>query len=446
MIMAKSFGLQLAVFVLIWFNLHHPNQTSDDHGPWAHNSFMKDVQNISRLLNKTECWMCMHIPTLEEGGLFMHAVPFNTTGWKQFPWSRGTLSNAMVNYTVYTIGSRIQEKAAFCWEYKNTAKNSVLVGRYPYCNITFQLSNNMTRPHPFKKIPLFEPLDDFSDYMCTYQITGCSLSTGCYPGNTDTMSTLFLCSIVRAMARQTVQSSNTTTNILSNVWMLCGRRAYQRIPPRWSGRCTLGFLAPSVFVSDQPPSGRLRNRRDLENGLGGPGSTGTQIARSIFPSMGVAMNYRDIYALNNWTMHMFNATIQTTKLLNKEVAEIREIVLQNRYALDIILASKGGVCALIHSHCCVYISDYKANITGTIEHMEDMVRHDPLQSDGSGAINIWDALWSWLPDGTWLRSLVSGTVTHQQVNLVTTPITAVQQPLLTKPAFTLPSDTEDDFL
>lgn len=51
---------------------------------------------------------------------------------------------------------------------------------------------------------------------------------------------------------------------------------------------------------------------------------------------------------------------ETNKALTNWATEqkgIRKLVLQTTIALDIVLASKGGVCALIHQHCCIYIPD-----------------------------------------------------------------------------------------
>lgn len=47
---------------------------------------------------------------------------------------------------------------------------------------------------------------------------------------------------------------------------------------------------------------------------------------------------------------------------------IRQTVLQNRMALDFILAEKGGTCAIIDTECCTYIPDESTNITSLSEH------------------------------------------------------------------------------
>ncbi|NXA57397.1 ERVV2 protein, partial [Nothocercus julius] len=39
----------------------------------------------------------------------------------------------------------------------------------------------------------------------------------------------------------------------------------------------------------------------------------------------------------------------------QKVSEIAEIAIQNTVALDMLLASQGGVCTVINTSCCVYI-------------------------------------------------------------------------------------------
>ncbi|KAM4619632.1 uncharacterized protein O3C94_021122 [Discoglossus pictus] len=60
-------------------------------------------------------------------------------------------------------------------------------------------------------------------------------------------------------------------------------------------------------------------------------------------------------------------------------------------ALDYVLASKGGVCALVGKECCSYIDDNSAIVTDDIEQTRDIA--DRLnQFQGT----IWDDMFSWL--------------------------------------------------
>ncbi|NXM81672.1 ERVV2 protein, partial [Oenanthe oenanthe] len=50
-----------------------------------------------------------------------------------------------------------------------------------------------------------------------------------------------------------------------------------------------------------------------------------------------------------------NCTIDAIIALQKEVKSLSQVVLQNRMALDLPLASQAGVCTVINTTCCVYI-------------------------------------------------------------------------------------------
>ena len=102
--------------------------------------------------------------------------------------------------------------------------------------------------------------------------------------------------------------------------------------------------------------------------------------------MGTMMNYYDLHALNNWTISMFNDMITAITLLKKEQSEIRDFVLQTRYAVDMLLASEGGICAVVHTHCCMFISDYTPNIIALYHIWKILLR---LTSDSFGFRSNW---------------------------------------------------------
>ncbi|ROL43554.1 Endogenous retrovirus group V member 1 Env polyprotein [Anabarilius grahami] len=51
---------------------------------------------------------------------------------------------------------------------------------------------------------------------------------------------------------------------------------------------------------------------------------------------------------------------------------LKLVALQNRAALDYLLAKDGGVCAVIGDQCCTYIPDIDHNMTDVIEHMTQL--------------------------------------------------------------------------
>ncbi|NXR21015.1 ERVV2 protein, partial [Cinclus mexicanus] len=54
----------------------------------------------------------------------------------------------------------------------------------------------------------------------------------------------------------------------------------------------------------------------------------------------------------NWTNYAISA-------LQQEVTSLSKVVKQNQMALDLLLATKGSVCAVINTSCCVYVDQTK---------------------------------------------------------------------------------------
>jgi len=53
---------------------------------------------------------------------------------------------------------------------------------------------------------------------------------------------------------------------------------------------------------------------------------------------------------------MENLTIHAMENLQTEVSSLSKVVLQNLMALDLLTAKEGGVCMIINTSCCAYIS------------------------------------------------------------------------------------------
>lgn len=58
---------------------------------------------------------------------------------------------------------------------------------------------------------------------------------------------------------------------------------------------------------------------------------------------------------------------------------------------------------LVHSHCCMFIPDNNVSISATIDHMETMIAENPLKTTEG---DPWNWLYSWLPDGGWIRHIM----------------------------------------
>ncbi|XP_060134342.1 endogenous retrovirus group PABLB member 1 Env polyprotein-like [Zootoca vivipara] len=258
------------------------------------------------------------------------------------------------------------EVAPRCFRFNHDS--SRFLGPYPYCNWTYEYVNgsscflNVTTQRGRPKVTI----NNVTRYMTFYQQATCRDFHSWF----DWMK----------------KSWRSTCVLQSNMWLLCGKKAYKEIPSAFSGTCTLGVVIQLVYKLDALPHTRLRNKHEVNPPF--TQYTDTQIARSILPLLGVAMNYRDLHHLANWTEALFNDTVKGMKLINTELQ-------------DVILASERGVCALIHSHCCMYVQDNGPNITHTIQEMENLVAAQPLQP--AVGFDPWEWLLSWLPNGAWIR-------------------------------------------
>lgn len=112
-----------------------------------------------------------------------------------------------------------------------------------------------------------------------------------------------------------------------------------------------------------------------------------------------------------------NETTKTIILPSEEQKQLRIVALQNRMALNYVLAEQGGVCALINDTCCTYIPDYSINITNHINKVKEAVaalrRRPKTMLDGiSDSIkgwfnNLFGNLGKWLSDILYFVSWVS---------------------------------------
>ena len=97
-------------------------------------------------------------------------------------------------------------------------------------------------------------------------------------------------------------------------------------------------------------------------------------------------------ALTNFTQQALQDSQKAISALNAEQAQIRKVVLQNRWALDILTAVQGGTCAIIHTQCCTYIPDMSMNVTHFTKHMKKMI--GAMDTPEASIVSLWEMLTS----------------------------------------------------
>ncbi|XP_041440068.1 syncytin-2-like [Xenopus laevis] len=142
-------------------------------------------------------------------------------------------------------------------------------------------------------------------------------------------------------------------------YFLCGQAAYRVVPPNTRGSCSLVRLVSASYIADghkdlmvqRRVSVGRRTRRELF-------SAGDH-AWAWFPAWtgwGIELMKR----LNNFSIimdEMFNETVEAMREISSEQRQLKTLMLQEKMALDYLLASKGGFCEFIGEDCCTWVED-----------------------------------------------------------------------------------------
>lgn len=195
------------------------------------------------------------------------------------------------------------------------------------------------------------------------------------------------------------------------VWV-CGDRAFHYLPVKpWTGCCYPAFMSvgATVYVADKEKVQLRRKRSTLIGGempnyykgsvLWDPWtSVGAEIGWTLFFRGGTAATINKLNGLAWQVLALANGTEKALGLINEEMSMIRETVIQNRLALDMLTAEKGGVCKMLGISCCFHIPDYHENVTDIINHMQKAIKdpNDGVDSWVDWLQNVWGEWGYWL--------------------------------------------------
>uniref|UniRef100_A0A673CGX1 Uncharacterized protein n=1 Tax=Sphaeramia orbicularis TaxID=375764 RepID=A0A673CGX1_9TELE len=197
-------------------------------------------------------------------------------------------------------------------------------------------------------------------------------------------------------------------SLTATVWV-CGQNVYQFLPPNWCGVCHLARLLPDVRVVgnltyshpyyphvQRPIHSRVRRGSDpktrvrikqWEKGVG-----------AVVPMWGLPKlaHYIDDIAVD--LEDVTKSVTEGFSAVSAEIKALRNVALQNRAALDYVLASSGGVCHVIGQECCTFIPDVSGNLTYVVDHLNELLirqfNRDAPPPEGFD-------LWNWLTSGPW---------------------------------------------
>ncbi|CAH2310434.1 Hypothetical predicted protein [Pelobates cultripes] len=168
-------------------------------------------------------------------------------------------------------------------------------------------------------------------------------------------------------------------------YWLCGRWADKKLPCKMKIDCTLGMVMPAIYPTKTLPENTHQHWQKRDTDLSGfKMNRNMQFWVSLFPMVGVGMMITNLNLLIDTIDDAFNSTGFAISLLNYEQEQIRQVALQNRIALDYLLAAEGGVCKRIGGKaCCVWIEDKSGKVKHELQHLEEIQKRfrKPLTTD-----------------------------------------------------------------
>ncbi|XP_053571894.1 syncytin-2-like [Bombina bombina] len=163
-------------------------------------------------------------------------------------------------------------------------------------------------------------------------------------------------------------------------YWLCERWAVKIIPCSHLSPCYLGYIFPALSIHDTLPNAKLRTRRASDFTV--KTSTAEIATASWFPTAAVMRLYYKLNLFATLVDAAFNSTADAIESLTMRQEQIAQTALQNRMALDYLLAAEGGVCKRIGSSCCVFIWNNTGRIHHDLDTLHDIQSHIRKQPTG----------------------------------------------------------------
>uniref|UniRef100_A0A665TEN1 Envelope protein n=1 Tax=Echeneis naucrates TaxID=173247 RepID=A0A665TEN1_ECHNA len=229
--------------------------------------------------------------------------------------------------------------------------------------------------------------------------------------------------------------ANASTMIIArgDLFWYCGDKTlHLSLPASWSGTCAMVRLAVPLVLLGSRDTGSAHNRRKRNTFEIGTGST------TYMDSIGIPRGVPDEYKLADQVaagfenmpilsalfpitpnknvdrinyvhynvLRLANATRDAVSGLSEQLAATSLMTVQNRIALDMLLAEKGGVCSMFQGLCCTFIPNNTAPDGSVTRALEGLRTLSQEMHDNSGINNPFGGVFEqWF--GKWKNLVVS---------------------------------------
>ncbi|KAL2102117.1 hypothetical protein ACEWY4_001285 [Coilia grayii] len=184
---------------------------------------------------------------------------------------------------------------------------------------------------------------------------------------------------------------------VNGTMFVCGKYAYPYLPPQWQGTCYLAYVIPAVrTVERQHLFKNHRPKRDMFGNHLLVATPTQKFFSALIPTYGMTVALDEIRDLATIVEKVANDSSIAIKEMNGELRALRMMTLQNRLALDIVLAAKGGTCAVIEQECCTFVPDTSQDVDKFVTDIYKQVStlKTDLQTGSKGwSLTEWISSW-----------------------------------------------------
>ncbi|XP_058650483.1 uromodulin-like [Onychostoma macrolepis] len=166
---------------------------------------------------------------------------------------------------------------------------------------------------------------------------------------------------------------------------LCGTSVYSILPSQFNGRCTLVYVLPAIRENTHSTSNSPHLQNSASTNKEGciPGLTCVQTWWSrtlgaLIPSYGVMQALDQVRSLSDSVQKLANDTVLALGNITDTLASHKMMILQNRVALDYILATQGGASTIIGPECCTGLMDPTKNLNNIQQDILDLSVQEEL--------------------------------------------------------------------